>query len=148
MKLPPLWAVFALTTLLAAGGQQYRVMSVQADFDRFKQEQSDNEALERWAADERRRLQGEKDRVSQEKIDEAKQKALEFERCIAAGAGCGLRVKVRPATASVSASGGSCVGGAGEQTAELADSARPDHRALRAGILEVEEALKVCLGSK
>lgn len=147
--LMPSWAPWAMLAVLAtAAAQEYRVQSAVGEFAKYKESIEQRDALTRWAAEQREAITRRADVVAQEKIDEAKQKALEFERCIAAGTGCGLRVKIRPATASLPATGGSCVGGAGEQTAELADSARPDHRALRAGILEVEEALKVCLGSK
>lgn len=101
--------------------------------------ESDARALAVWVEDQR----------AQQEIAEREQKLLEFERCIAAGAGCGLRVRVvTKATAScVPAGEASGVGAGAVETAELAPESRPDYRALRTGIPRLEEALKVCIAA-
>lgn len=90
----------------------------------------------------------EKHRVSEaaalEELQRATQKNQDLDRCIAAGRGCGLRVKVAACT-SVSATPG--VGQPASQTAELDPSARSDYRALRDGIVRLEQALKVCVNA-
>ncbi|MNZ24095.1 Bacteriophage lysis protein [compost metagenome] len=79
-----------------------------------------------------------------QRIEDANREAARLERCVAAGAGCGLRVKTirvpaGPATAGV---GEGCSG-----EAELDPGARPDYFALRAGIVQLEQALKVCVNA-
>lgn len=86
------------------------------------------------------------DTAAQGEIGSAQNQIDQLNRCITAGAGCGLRVKVKYQP-------GQCVPGAavagvgdrGEQTAELDDVSRQDYSALRLGIVRVEQALKVCV---
>lgn len=91
----------------------------------------------------------EADARAQREIAENEQRLAEFERCIAAGAGCGLRIKVRtvPAATCVSSGDAPGVGAGGEQTAELDPALGPDYRALRTGIQRLEQALKVCVSA-
>ena len=95
-------------------------------------------ALEVWVADQN----------AQKEITERENRLSEFERCIAAGRGCGLRVKVKPAACpNVPAGEASGVGSGAVETAELDDSARSDYRTLRNGIERLEKALKVCVAA-
>ena len=98
--------------------------------------EADARALEVWAADQH----------AQKEITDRENRLSEFERCIAAGRGCGLRVRVKacPGVPTGEAAG---VGAGAEQTAELDDSARSDYRTLRTGIGRLEEALKVCVSA-
>lgn len=103
-----------------------------------ERKESDARALAVWAEDQR----------AQQEIAEREQKLLEFERCIAAGRGCGLRVRVVTKAAScVPAGEAAGVGSGAVETAELAPELRPDYRALRTGIAELEQALKVCIAA-
>lgn len=97
---------------------------------------ADARALELWAADQR----------AQQEITEHEKRLATFERCIAAGAGCGLRVKVRT-VAGVCPGEAASVGAGVEQTAELDPAARPDYRAVRSGIQRLEAALRVCVSA-
>lgn len=100
--------------------------------------EADARALEVWVADQN----------AQKEITERENRLSEFERCIAAGRGCGLRVKVKPATCpNVPAGEASGVGSGAEQTAELAPELGPDYRTLRLGIGRLEEALRVCVAA-
>lgn len=88
------------------------------------------------------------DAAAQERLTHAETDLARFERCIAAGAGCGLRVKIRPAPASLPAPGAAaCVGDRDGGAAELAADVGPDYRALRTGIVRLEEALRVCIAA-
>lgn len=98
--------------------------------------EADARALEVWVADQN----------AQKEITERENRLSEFERCIAAGRGCGLRVRVK-ACPSLPAGEAAGVGAGAEQTAELDDSARSDYRTLRSGIGRLEEALKVCVSA-
>lgn len=98
--------------------------------------ESDARALEVWVADQH----------AQKEITDRENRLSEFERCIAAGRGCGLRVRVK-ACPSLPAGEAAGVGAGAEQTAELDDSARSDYRTLRSGIRRLEEALKVCVSA-
>lgn len=101
--------------------------------------ESDARALELWAADAR----------AQKEITDAEKKAADLERCIAAGRGCGLRVRVAPrACPGVPAGEVTGVGAGAEQTAELDPAARQDYRTLRSGIIRLEQALKVCVSAQ
>lgn len=89
------------------------------------------------------------DGVAQQEISADEKRLAELERCIAAGAGCGLRIKVRtvPAAACMPTGDAAGVGTGGGQTAELAAELGPDYRALRTGIVRLEQALAVCISA-
>jgi len=97
--------------------------------------EADNRALELWAADQ----------YAQKEITEHETKLSELERCIAAGRGCGLRIRVAKPSACMPANEAAGVGSGAVETAELDESARPAYRALRTGIVKLESALKVCI---
>lgn len=97
--------------------------------------EADARALELWAADQH----------AQKEITEHETKLSELERCIAAGRGCGLRIRVAKPPACVSAGEAAGVGAGAVEAAELDESARPAYRALRTGIVRLESALKVCI---
>ena len=89
------------------------------------------------------------DKLAQQEITDAEKKAAELERCIDAGRGCGLRVRVTPrACPGVPAGEAAGVGAGSEQTAELDPAVRQDYRTLRAGIIRLEQALKVCVSAQ
>ena len=96
---------------------------------------ADARALELWAADQH----------AQKENTEHEAKLSELERCIAAGRGCGLRVRIAKPTACLSTGEASGVGTGSGESAELDESARPAYRALRTGIVRLESALKVCI---
>lgn len=126
---------------LDASFQVERNAWAQAEQDRKDKErlESDNRALELWAADQRE----EQKRLADEK------KLADFERCIADGSGCGLRVRIKAATCpSVPAGQAAGVGARTVETAQLDDSVGPDYRALRSGIQRLEAALKVCVSGQ
>lgn len=104
--------------------------------EKQRRAESDARALELWAADQH----------AQKEITDRENRLSEFERCIAAGRGCGLRVRVKacPGVPTGEAAG---MGAGAEQTAELDDSARSDYRTLRLGIGRLEEALRVCVSA-
>lgn len=104
--------------------------------EKQRRAEADARALEVWVADQR----------AQKEITDRENRLSEFERCIAAGRGCGLRVRVK-ACSSVPAGEAAAVGAGAEQTAELDDSARSDYRTLRNGIERLEKALKVCVAA-
>lgn len=128
----------ALALGLFAGWQAngWRYEAKIAERDKAEQAAKDQQALELWVADQH----------AQKEITDRENRLSEFERCIAAGRGCGLRVRVKacPSLPSGEASG---VGSGAEQTAELDDSARSDYRTLRLGIGRLEEALRVCVSA-
>ena len=104
----------------------------------------------RWAMAEQERSAAamrQADTQAQQRIAEKDEQLSAFERCIRDGHGCGLRVKVVTAACpGVPEAGGAAgVGGGSQQSAELADSVGPDYRALRTGIVRLEQALKVCV---
>ena len=99
--------------------------------------EADARALEVWAADKH----------AQKEITDRENRLSEFERCIAAGRGCGLRVRIKPA-ACVPAGEAAGVGAGAEQTAELDPAVRQDYRTLRTGIIRLEQALKVCVSAQ
>lgn len=101
-----------------------------------RRDEADARALEVWVADQH----------AQKEITDRENRLSEFERCIAAGRGCGLRVRVK-ACPGVPTGETAGVGAGAEQTAELAPELGPDYRALRAGIGRLEEALKVCVSA-
>lgn len=101
-----------------------------------RRDEADARALEVWVADQH----------AQKEITNRENRLSEFERCIAAGRGCGLRVRVK-ACPGVPTGETAGVGAGAEQTAELAPELGPDYRALRAGIGRLEEALKVCVSA-
>ena len=101
--------------------------------------ESDARALELWVVDAH----------AQKEITDAEKKAAELERCIDAGRGCGLRVRVQVAACpGVPAGEAAGVGAGAEQTAELDPAARQDYRTLRSGIIRLEQALKVCVSAQ
>lgn len=88
------------------------------------------------------------DTEAQQRIAEKNEQLSAFERCIADGRGCGLRVKVARCPTSLSETGAAAgVGSGSQQSVELADSVGPDYRALRTGIVRLEQALKVCVNA-
>jgi hypothetical protein len=106
----------------------------------------------RWVAAEQAKSaqsMAQADQAAQEKLTNAEQDLSRLERCIADGSGCGLRIKVRTAPAKcggVSEAGATTGLGAGAvETAELDPSLGSDYRALRIGIVELEEALRLCV---
>lgn len=105
----------------------------------------------RWAMTEQDRAaqaMRQQDTEAQQRIAEKNEQLSAFERCIADGRGCGLRVKVARCPASLPEAGAAAsVGGGSQQGAELADSVGPDYRALRTGIVRLEQALKVCVNA-
>lgn len=140
---------YALAVLFAAGlavgwsangwrlGEQMQAeRNAWAAAEKQRRAEADARALDVWVADQR----------AQKEITDRENRLSEFERCIAAGRGCGLRVRVK-ACSSVPAGEDAAVGAGAEQTAELDDSARSDYRTLRTGIGRLEEALKVCVSA-
>lgn len=133
---------YAIAAALALGlfsGWQangWRYEAKIAERDKAEQAAKDQQALDLWVADQH----------AQKAIQDAENKAAEFERCIDAGRGCGLRVRIqtRPAVCPGQDAG---MGAGTEQTAELDPAARQDYRTLRAGIIRTEEALKVCISA-
>lgn len=108
------------------------------------------EAFRYMAAEQTRNAQAltALDAAAQRKLSDAETDLARFERCIAVGAGCGLRVKIRPVPARVPGSGAAaCVGDRDGGAAELAADVGPDYRALRTGIVRLEEALRVCIAA-
>lgn len=101
-----------------------------------RRDEADARALEVWVADQH----------AQKEITDRENRLSEFERCIAAGRGCGLRVRVK-ACPGLPAGEAARVGAGAEQTAELDDSVRSDYRTLRNGIERLEKALKVCVAA-
>lgn len=99
--------------------------------------EADNRALDTWAEDQR----------AQQEITQHETKLSELERCIAAGRGCGLRIRVAKPATCMPTGEASGVGTGTVETAELDESARPAYRALRTGIVRLESALKVCLAA-
>lgn len=105
----------------------------------------------RWAMTEQDRAaqaMRQQDTEAQQRIAEKNEQLSAFERCIADGRGCGLRVKVARCPAGVPEAGAAAgVGGGSQQSVELADSVGPDYRTLRTGIVRLEQALKVCVNA-
>lgn len=87
------------------------------------------------------------DIAAQGELSDERKQVDALERCIAAGRGCGLRVKARcPAAGTVPTDRAAAGVGAGpESTAELDPAVGPDYRALRLGIVELEQAVKLCV---
>lgn len=89
------------------------------------------------------------DVTAQRELAENEKRLSDFERCIADGSGCGLRVKVRTISTSCVPTGETAGLGVGiSRSAELDPSSGPDYRALRLGIRRLEAALKVCTSGR
>ena len=84
----------------------------------------------------------EADRTALEKIHENDRLAS----CIAAGNGCGLRVKVARSACVPETAAPASVGDRGGEWAELDPGSRHDYLALRARLVTVEQALQLCVG--
>lgn len=82
------------------------------------------------------------------RITDVEKEADRLERCIAAGTGCGLRVKVTRAACVPAPGAPAGVGDRGSEWAELDATARQDYRALRAGLVRLEQALAVCVAPR
>jgi len=121
-----------------ANGVRYGLQIAEAElaYQATEKATADNAALALWVADKH----------AQQEMSDAETKSAAFERCIDTGAGCGLRVKTRT-IAAVFTGEAAGVGAGVEQTAELDPAARQDYRALRAGIIRTEQALKVCIAA-
>lgn len=101
---------------------------------------------EQLAAAEAQRLQLEQqlrvaEQAALDKVATVEQENAQLDRCIRDGRGCGLRVKVAACPGVPAAPGVGAETGGG---AELDPDARQDYYALRAGIVRLEQALKVC----
>lgn len=139
MLSPPPWlAALAIGMSFAAGWQANgwrlgeQIAAQTAEQQHTAKVQADAKALDIWVADQH----------AQVKIQEANDETERLERCIASGHGCGLRVKTVARTCSDPATG---VDSGTQSTAQLDPSVGPDYRTLRAGIVRLEQALKVCV---